>query len=165
MADSSIRDGKDAGAAARDDAGPGRRSAFSFNGHQDRESIAELIGDLAQQGGHLAQQQQKLVQAEVRSAVRDLEESIAAMAGAAVVGIAGLGVLLMAASFLLGSVMPLWLGTLIVAAVSMIVAYALSSGGKKKLGSKAMTLDRTRHTIERAPAAMAGNGSAVRHDR
>jgi hypothetical protein len=64
-------------------------SAFNFSTGQDNESIPELLRELVQQGGHLAEQQTKLVQAEVRSAVGDLTGAVGAMAGAAVVAIAG----------------------------------------------------------------------------
>lgn len=155
-------------ARAFDEAGRPRRedtSAFNFDQRPEKDSIAGLLKELTEQASHLAQQQGKLVEAEVHSAVTDLEESIAAMAGAAVVGIAGLGVLLMAISFLLARAMPLWAGTLIVAVVTLIGAYAMFAGGKRKLQSKSMTLERTRHTIERAPSAISGNESEVRRGR
>lgn len=167
MGDSTMRDGRSAAAATRapDRSSPAPRdesSAFSFNRRRDDESLTELVSDLAHQGGHLAEQQSRLIRAEVGSAIADLKESIAAFAGAAVLGIAALGVFLMAISFLLGSAMPLWVGTLIVAVVSLGIAYAMCIAGRKKLESKAMTLDRTRHTIERAPSAMSGSESEVR---
>lgn len=169
MGDSTMRDGRRAGAGTRapDERGPAERdesSAFNFN-QRDDESLTGLVTELAHQGGHLAEQQARLVEAEVRSAITDLKESIAAMAGAAVLGIASVGVFLMAISYLLGSAMPLWLGTLIVAVVSMGIAYAMYAAGQKKLDSKAMTLDRTRRTIERAPAALSGDESEMRRDR
>jgi hypothetical protein len=68
-------------------------------------------------------------------------------------------------SFLLGSVMPLWLGTLIVGVVSVGIAYALCVAGRKKLQTKSMTLDRTREMIERAPSAVTGNESEARRGR
>jgi hypothetical protein len=170
MGDSTMRDGRTAGASTRapDQRGPAGRdesSAFKFRERGDNESLTDLVSDLAHQGGHLAEQQTRLVEAEVRSAIADLKESIAAMAGAAVLGIASIGVFLMAISYLLGSAMPLWLGTLIVAVVSMGIAYAMYAAGQKKLDSKAMSLERTRHTMERAPAAMSGNEEEARRGR
>jgi hypothetical protein len=170
MGDSTRRDGPWAGPTTRasgEEAPPRRTetSAFNFRQRADGEGIAELLRDLTEQGSHLAQQQAHLVEAEVHAAIGDLKESIAAMAGAAVVAIAGLGVLLMAVSFLLGTAMPLWLGTLIVAVATMAGAYAMFASGKKKLQSKSMTMDRTRHTLERAPSAMSGNESEVQRGR
>ena len=135
----------------------GDRSAFNFSdrGGGD-ESIPDLLRRLADQGSHLAQQQAKLVEAEVRSSVNDLKEAAGAMAGAGVVAIAGLGVLLMGLSFLLAEAMDLWLATLIVAAATLAGAYAMFLAGKKKLQGSAMSVERTRRTLERAPHAIAG---------
>ena len=80
------------------------------------------------------------------------------MAGAGVVAIAALGVVLMSLSFLLDRIMPLWAATLIVAVATMGVAYALFAAGKRKIAhNESLSMDRTRRTIERAPGAIAGN--------
>ena len=138
------------------------RSAFAFRERADNESIPELLRRLADQGSHLAQQQAHLVEAEIRSSVNDLKQAAGAMAGAAVVGIAGLGVLLMGLSFLLGEVMELWLATLIVAAATLGGAYAMFLGGKKKIQSSSLSADRSRRMIERAPGAISGHTNEVR---
>ena len=143
---------------------PGR-SAFEFGdrrGGVNDEGIGDLLRRLADQGSELAQQQMELVQAEIRASVTDLKEAAGAMAGAAVVGLAGLGVLLMGLSFLLGEVMELWLATLIVAALTLAGAYALFVGGRKKLQSSSLSMERTRRTLERAPDSISGNTSQGR---
>ena len=159
------RSTQDRGRARRSD--DPNASAFNFRDrHEEDEGIPQLLRRLTDQGTHLAQQQAALINAEVRASVNDLKEAVAAMAGAAVVGIAGLGVLLMGLSFLLGEVMELWLATLIVAAVTLAGAYAMFLGGKKKLSSTSMSMDRTRRTLERAPNAISGNSTeGQRHDR
>lgn len=138
------------------------RSAFKFRQRQEDESLPELISRLAEQGSHLAEQQVKLIEAEVRSGINDIKESAGAMAGAAVLGIAGIGVVLMAISYLLGSVMPLWLGTLIVGVAALIGAYAMFAGARAKLQSSSLSVDRTKRTLERAPAAISGNTSEAK---
>lgn len=135
----------------------GERPAFAFDERKGDEDIPALLGRLVDQGSHLAEKQAELVRAEVRASVTDLKEAAGAMAGAAVLGIAGLGVLLMGLSFLLGEVMSLWLATLVVAAATLIGAYALYSSGQDKLRSSSMSADRTRRTLERAPDAISGN--------
>ena len=150
------------------------RSAFNFRERESGtaarggsdESIPELLRRLADQGSHLAQQQAKLVEAEVRSSVNDLKEAAGAMAGAAVVGIAGLGVLLMGLSFLLGEAMDLWLATLIVAAATLAGAYAMFAAGRSKLQSGPLDVERSRRTLERAPGAISGHSKeGLRNDR
>lgn len=134
-------------------------SAFNFDARRDDESVPQLLRDLVQQGSQLAEQQTRLVQAEVRSTIGELTTAVGAMAGAALVAIAGLGVLLMGVSFLLARAMPLWAATLLVAVATMIVAYAMFAGARKKIHDSSVSLDRTRHTLERAPTAMTGNAN------
>ena len=174
MGDSTRRDGLMAGARTRTPDDPvmtrGEASAFSFGARadtdrRDNESIPELIRDLVSQGSHLAEQQTKLVQAEVRSAAKEMTAAIGAMAGAGVVAIAGLGVFLMGLSFLLGQAMPLWAATRIVAVATMAVAYAMFAAGKRKIAdSNSLRMDRTRHTMERAPSAITGNTDEGRNN-
>ena len=133
------------------------RSAFGFDPAERKETIPDLVRQLTEQGSHLAQQQVSLVQAEVRDSINDLRVGAGAMAGAAVVGIAGLGVLLMGLAYLLDEVMQLWLATLIVAAATLVVAYVMFASGKKKMQSNSMSVERTRRTLERAPSAIAGH--------
>src|SRR5215218_9386683 len=101
------------------------RGAFGFDQSERRETIPDLIRQLTEQGAHLAQQQANLVQAEIRTGVNDMKAAGGAMAGAAVVGLAGLGVTLMGLAYLLGEAMDLWLATLIVGVVTLGVAYAM----------------------------------------
>jgi hypothetical protein len=147
----------------RDATSAADKAAFDFDKRTGDESIPELLRRLADQGSHLAQQQAKLVQAEVQSSVDDLKRSAGAMAGAAVLGIAGLGVLLMGLAFLLGEVMELWLATLIVAAATLAGAYAMFAAGREKLQSSSLSVERSRRTIERAPGAVSGNTSEERN--
>jgi len=167
MGDSTRRDGLRAGAGTRTPDDPvlrrEERSAFSFQQRQesnreDGESIPQLLRDLVSQGSHLAEQQTKLVQAEVRTAAKEMTAAVGAMAGAGVVAIAALGVFLMGLSFLLDQVMPLWAATLIVAVATMGVAYAMFAAGKRKIAhNESLSMERTRETIERAPKAISGN--------
>ena len=137
------------------------RGAFGFDQSERRESIPDLVRQLTEQGTHLAQQQANLVQAEIRSGVTDLKEAAGALAGAAVAGLAGLGVTLMGVAYLLAEAMELWLATLIVGLVTLAAAYAMFVAGKKKLRSGSLSVDRTRRTIERAPGAISGNQNEV----
>jgi len=139
------------------------RSAFNFDrqpatARQSDESIPELLHDLVSQGGQLAEQQTRLVQAEVRSAAKQMTAAVGAMAGAGIVAIAALGVFLMGLSYLLATAIPLWAATLIVAVVTMGVAFAMFAAGKRKIEhNDALGMERTRETIERAPSAITGN--------
>lgn len=120
-------------------------------------SVTDLLRQLADQGSHLAQQQAALIQAEVRSSVDDIKIGVGEVAGAAVVGIAGLGVILMALAYLLDTQMELWLATLIVGLGAMLIAYFLYRAAMKKMSATHLTPDRTKRTLERTPGAASGN--------
>ena len=66
------------------------------------ENVVDLLRQLANQGSHLAEQQLSLIKVEIRQATTDIKAAVGGMVGAAVVGIAGLGVTLMALGYLLG---------------------------------------------------------------
>lgn len=121
------------------------------------EGIVTLLRQLTEQGSHLAQQQVDLMQTEVKSSIADLKLAIGSMAGAAVVGIAGLGVLLMALAYLLGEILPMWLAALIVGIGAMVVAYVMYRAGAAKMSATSLAPDATRRTLERAPQAVSGH--------
>lgn len=121
------------------------------------ENVVDLIGKLTRQGAHLAEEQVSLMQAEVREAATDLKQAVGSLAGAAVVGIAGLGVTLMGLAYLVaGWVENLWLGTLIVGAITLIVAWIMYSSGKAKMRTTELKPDRTIRTVEDTPDAVTG---------
>jgi membrane protein DedA with SNARE-associated domain len=135
------------------------KSAFTFGERQEADSIPDLLRQLVDQGGQLAQQQLDLIQAEVKASVSDVGQAMGAMAGAAVVAVAGLGVLLMGCAFLLGQFMDLWLATMIVAAAAMGASGLLYLAGRRKMARSKLELEGTRRTLERAPRALAGRGT------
>ena len=132
------------------------------------ENAVDLLGKLTRQGAHLAQEQVSLMQAEVREAANDVKAAVGALAGAAVVGIAGLVVLLMGLGFLLGDAIQStsW-GTTIVGVVALIVAAIMYSAGKKKASATNLKPERTIRTVEDDPAAATGrmNTAGGRNDR
>lgn len=121
-------------------------------------SIVDLLKTLTDQGSHLATQQVALVKAEMQESLNDLKVGITALVGAAVVGIAGLGVLLMGLGTLLGDLIEnLGLGLLIVAVITLIIAYVMYRGAAEKMSAAELTPERTQRTLERTPDAAAGN--------
>lgn len=141
------------------------KTAFKFREADENQSVSSLVRELADQASHLAQQQANLLQAEVRASINDLKVAAGAMAGAAIVGLVGLGVFLMGIAYLLALAMPLWLATLIVAAVTLAGAYLLFLRGQKKLQSGSFSVERTRRTLERAPTTIAGKNEGSSHER
>jgi hypothetical protein len=143
----------------------GQQEGFSGTGarqqdteHGAGENLADLVRQLTHQGTHLAEQQLNLVKAEVRESANEVKTAVGSMAGAAVVGIAGLGVTLMGLAYLLADAIEnLGLATLIVGVATLALAYVLYSAGSKKMSSAHLSPDRTVRTLERTPDAARGN--------
>lgn len=123
-------------------------------------NIVDLVGKLTRQGAHLAQEQVALMQAEMREAVTDLKAAAAAYAGAAVVGLAGLGVTLMGLGYLLGDAIDnVPLGILIVGIVSLILAAILYSAASSKTKAANLKPERTIRTLEDTPDIVTGHAA------
>lgn len=125
----------------------------------EEPSIPDLLRRLTDQGAHLAQQQVALVKAEVTDSVNDVKAAIAAYAGAAVLGIASIGVLLMGLAYLLTqeTELRLWQATLIIGAASALLAFILYKSAASKLSASSLAPERSMRTIERTPDAATGN--------
>ena len=122
------------------------------------ENVVDLLKQLAGQGSHLAEQQLALIKAEVRESTTELKTAAAGMAGAAVVGLAGLGVLLMGIAYLLGDAIDnVGLATLIVGAATLVLAYVLYRSGAEKMRVANLHPERTERTLQRTPDAMRGD--------
>lgn len=122
------------------------------------DNVVDLLKQLAGQGSHLAEQQLALIKAEIRESTSDLKAAIGSMAGAAIVGLSGLGVTLMGIAYLLGDAIDnLPLATLIVGLVTLGLAYLLYRGGAAKLSSTHLAPERSQRTIQRTPDAVRGD--------
>ena len=131
--------------------GPASDSAGSDN-------IVDLLRDLVGQGTHLADQQLSLIKAEVRESAADMKTAVSGFVGAAVVGIAGLGVVLMGAAYLLGDAIEnVGLASLIVGIATLVLAYVLYRGAATKLSATHIAPDRTQRTLQRTPDAVRGD--------
>lgn len=123
-------------------------------------NIVDLVSKLTRQGAHLAQEQVALMQAEMRETVTDLKAAIAAYTGAAVVGLAGLGVTLMGLGYLLGDAIEnVPLGILIVGILSLILAAILYSAARGKTNATQFKPERTIRTLEDTPDIVTGHAS------
>lgn len=122
------------------------------------DNVVDLVKQLAGQGSHLAEQQLALIKAEVRESTAELKAAAGAMAGAAVVALAGLGVLLMGVAYLLGDAIDnLGLATVIVGAAALALAYVLYRSGAEKMRATHLQPDRTERTLQRTPDALRGD--------
>lgn len=121
------------------------------------DNLVDLVRQLTSQGTHLAEQQLNLIKAEISQSAIEVKAAVGSMLGAAVVGIAGLGVMLMGLAYLLGDAIDnLGLATLIVGVVALIAAYLLYTAGRKTMNSAHLAPERSVRTLERTPDAARG---------
>lgn len=126
------------------------------------ENVVDLLGRLTSQGAHLAQEQVALMQAEVREGVGEIKQAIGAYAGAAVLGLAGLGVNLTGLGWWLGeSIANIPLGIIIVGAVTLVVAAILFSSAKSKVTAANLKPERTIRTVEDTPEILSGTANST----
>lgn len=134
------------------------RTPVKDTGAGGGDNVVDLVKQLAGQGAHLAEQQMALVKAEIRESTQELKTAIGAMAGAAVVGLAGLGVLLMGIAYLLGGLIDnVGLATLIVGLATLGLAYVLYRSGASKMSAANLSPHRTQRTLQRTPDAVRGD--------
>lgn len=136
----------------------GPSSPGAARGEGGDHNIVDLVGRLTQQGAHLAREQVSLMQAEVREAANDIKAAVAAIAAAAVFGIAGLGVLLMGIAYYVGDALDdVPLGTLLVGVATLVLALILYAGARKKVDATNLKPERSIETISDTPAAVTGS--------
>lgn len=124
----------------------------------DGDNLVDLIRQLAGQGSHLAEQQLSLIKAEMRESTSDIKTAVGSMAGAAVVGIAGLGVTLMGLAYLLArAIDDLPVATLIVGIATIVLAFILYRAGAHKMSATHLTPERSQRTLERTPDIARGD--------
>ena len=122
------------------------------------DNVVDLLRDLVGQGTHLAEQQLSLIKAEMRESTSEVKTAAGAFVGAAVVGIAGLGVVLMGLAYLLGDAIEnVGLATLLVGIATLVLAYILYRSAAAKLNATHLAPDRTQRTLQRTPDAVRGD--------
>jgi hypothetical protein len=135
---------------------PAAQAATDGTGKSD--NVVDLLKQLTMQGSHLAEQQLALIKAEVRESTNELKTALGSMAGAAVVGLSGLGVTLMGLAYLLGDAIDnVPLATLLVGLATLALAYVLYRTGAKKMQATHLSPDRTQRTLQRTPDAVRGD--------
>ena len=122
------------------------------------DNVVDLLKQLAGQGSHLAEQQLALIKAEIRESTTEIKAAVGAIAGAAVVALAGLGVFLMGIAYLVGDAIDSipW-GTVIVGAATLALAYVLYRSGAAKMRDTHLAPERTQRTLQRTPDAVRGD--------
>jgi hypothetical protein len=125
-----------------------------------RPVIEPEVHDSASIGGLLRQltrevpKELALAKAELQQSLTTLKAGVAAVAGGAIVLLAGFIILLMAAVYGLATMMQLWLAALIVGVITLIVGFVMLQSGKKQFEPSHFTPDKTLHAMQQDKDAM-----------
>jgi hypothetical protein len=111
------------------------------NGHDT--SLKFLLRELIHEITALLRQEFRLAQAETGEKIERAQHSIIAMAAGLLLGFCGLLILLQAAVVALAEVMEPALASLLVGAVTIVIAYILLRQGQKGLSPSHMVPERT----------------------
>lgn len=123
---------------------------------EDDTSIGGLLKQLAREIPMLFTKELALAKAEMRENLRATKAGVAAVATGGAVMLAGLIVLMMAAVYGLGTVLPLWGSALIVGAAGLIIGWLMVTAGKKQFEPDALKPDHTIHSLQKDADAIRG---------
>jgi hypothetical protein len=123
---------------------------------EDDTSIGGLLKQLAREIPMLFTKELALAKAEMRENLRATKAGVAAVATGGAVMLAGLIVLMMAAVYGLGTVLPLWGSALVVGAAGLIIGWLMVTAGKKQFEPDALKPDHTIHSLQKDADAIRG---------
>jgi MFS family permease len=131
-----------------------------------RKSLFELIGDVPGLVTDLVKSEIELLKAELIGKLKAIGIGAGILAGAAIVALLFVGVLLTAAILGLAEVMPGWLAALLVALVLAIVVVVLALIGRKKLMEGVPPVpEKALESVRRDLDAIKGTGKRTSGDR
>lgn len=114
----------------------------------ERESLGELVGELAQDLSRLMRQELELAKSEIRQEAKKAGKATGMLAGAGFAGYMAAVLLSLALVFALGAVMPLGWAALAVAVVWGIAGFVLYSTGRTRLRQVSPKPERTVETLK-----------------
>ncbi len=112
-------------------------------------TVTGQVRALFKDAGTLVSQEIALARAEIGEKAQQAKKGAGYLGAAAALGFAGLLTLCAAAMWLLALVLPLWLSSLIVAAVLLLAGGLLFGAGKKNMEPSNLTPDRTMESLKR----------------
>ncbi|MDB5397173.1 MAG: hypothetical protein JWM91_4679 [Rhodospirillales bacterium] len=112
-------------------------------------SLGETVGGLAEDVQDLVRGEIRLARAELDQKFRQLMITAIWLLGGALVGFAGLVVLLQGVAVALTVVLPAWAAFLIVGLVIVVISAVFVRSGLKMLSLKALSPDRTAANLKR----------------
>lgn len=128
-------------------ADPRIEPAVSGNG-RDAHSVTGLIRKLADDLTTLLSKEVSLAKAELREAAQEAKSGAIGLAAGGGLAFAGLLFLLLAVTFALANVVPMWAASAIVGVVVLVIGLMMVSAGKKKMEPGAFVPERTVNAVQ-----------------
>lgn len=99
----------------------------------DERSLATVLGDIVGNIQHIVRAEVRLAKTEVQDELQKIGNSATMLGVAALAGVLGSGVLLLACVYALSTVMAPWAAALVVAAATLALAAIAASVGVKRI--------------------------------
>lgn len=115
---------------------------------EQRMSLRELVGGVAEDARDLVRGEVALARAEVEQKVDRLTAGVISLFGAMMLAYAGLVIVLIAAAQALARVMPDWAASLIVGGIVLLIGTVLAGVARKALSPSGMIPNRTVRNVE-----------------
>lgn len=112
------------------------------------QSVASLLSKLSKDTTQLIMQQTALARVELEAKLAEAKQGAIALATSTVLALSGLFVLLLAAGYGLGEVLPLWAAFLIVGCSVVAIGAGLAFAGKRKLDPERLNPVETRAMLQ-----------------
>jgi xanthine/uracil permease len=119
-----------------------------MNTVEQRISLRELVGGVAEDARDLVRGEVALARAEVEQKVDRVTAGVITLFGAMMLAYAGLVIVLIAAAQALARVMPDWAASLIIGAVVLLIGTILAGVARKALSPSRMRPNRTVRNVE-----------------
>ncbi len=123
-------------------------------GIEQRMSLRELVGDVADDARDLVRCEVALARAEMEQKVDRLTAGVISLFGAMMLAYAGLVIVLIAAAQALMRVIPDWAAYLVVGVIVLLIGTVLAGMARKALSPSGMLPERTARNVEADARAM-----------
>lgn len=110
---------------------------------RQRESIPDLLRDVASNVSVMLSKEVSLARAELRETATGVQTAIASTAMGSALAMAGLVVLLLGAAAALENVLAPWLAAIIVGVAALLIGYLMVRSAKSRIGPDAAVPERT----------------------
>lgn len=116
--------------------------------YEQRMSLRELVGGVAEDARDLVRGEVALARAEVEQKVDRVTAGVISLFGAMMLAYAGLVIVLIAAAQALARVIPDWAASLIVGVIVLVIGTILAIAARRALSPSGMVPDRTVRNVE-----------------